>query len=91
MARLTKTQLSPILIGAQLGIALVTPFSIARRLQDYAHKVLWTATGVVVPVATAFHARSEIAQQQNLFIQGGKYSTAARCTSSRSLRAWGAH
>jgi O-antigen/teichoic acid export membrane protein len=76
VARLSKTQLSPLLIGAQLGIALVTPFSIARRLQDYAHKVLWTATGVVVPVATAFHARSEISQQQNLFIEGGKYSTA---------------
>jgi O-antigen/teichoic acid export membrane protein len=77
VARLTKTQLSPLLIGAQLGIPFVTPFSIARRLQDYAHKVLWTATGVVVPVATGFHARSEGPQQQNLFIEGGKYSTAA--------------
>jgi O-antigen/teichoic acid export membrane protein len=77
VARLTKTQLSPLLIGAFLGIHLVTPFSIARRLQDYAHKVLWTATGVVVPIATRFHAREELKQQQNLFIEGGKYSTAA--------------
>src|SRR5688500_9754944 len=76
VARLSKTQLSPLLIGAQLGFAFVTPFSIARRLQDYAHKVLWTATGVVVPVATAFHARSEVSQQKNLFIEGGKYSAA---------------
>jgi O-antigen/teichoic acid export membrane protein len=65
------------MIGAYLGIALVTPFSIARRLQDYAHKVVWTATGVVVPIATHFHARSELRQQQNLLIQGGKYSTVA--------------
>jgi len=77
MARLTKTQLSPILIGAQLGIPFVTPYSIARRLQDYAHRVLWTATGVAVPIATGFHARAEISQQQNLFIEGGKYATVA--------------
>jgi O-antigen/teichoic acid export membrane protein len=77
IARLTKTQLSPLLIGAFLGVPLVTPFSIARRLQDYAHRVLWTATGVVVPIATRFHAREETKQQQNLFIEGGKYSTAA--------------
>ena len=77
VARLSKTQLSPLLIGAQLGIPFVTPYSIARRLQDYAHRVLWTATGVVVPIATGFHARSEISQQQNLFIEGGKYATVA--------------
>ena len=77
IARLTKTQLSPILIASVAGVAQVTPFSIARRLQDYAHKVLWTATGVIVPVATGFHARSETEQQQRLFIEGGKYSASA--------------
>ena len=77
IARLTKTQLSPILIASVAGVAQVTPFSIARRLQDYAHKVLWTATGVIVPVATGFHARSESEQQQRLFIEGGKYSASA--------------
>ncbi len=77
IARLTKTQLSPVLIGSIAGVAQVTPFSIARRLQDYGHKVLWTATGVIVPVATGFHARSEVEQQQRLFIQGGKYSASA--------------
>jgi len=76
LARLTKMQLTPILIGSLLGVAFVTPYSIARRLQDYAHRVLWTATGVLVPVATAFHAKAQPEQQQKLFIEGGKYSTA---------------
>ena len=70
-----RLQLSPVMIGSILGIAMVTPFSIARRLQDYAHKVIWTATGVLVPVATGFHARSQEEQQQRLFIEGAKYST----------------
>ena len=72
VARLAKTQLSPVMIGSILGIAMVTPFSIARRLQDYAHKVIWTATGVLVPVATGFHARSQEEQQQRLFIEGSE-------------------
>ena len=76
LARLTKTQFSPLLIGSFLNVALVTPFSIARRLQDYAHKVIWTATGVLIPIATGFHARAEVAPQQRLFVEGGKYATA---------------
>lgn len=76
-SRMTKTQLAPILIGSLVGVSFVTPFSIARRLQDYAYRVLWTATGVLTPVATRFFARSQTGQQQELFIQGGKYSTAA--------------
>jgi O-antigen/teichoic acid export membrane protein len=77
VAKLTKIQAGPLMIGSLLGVALVTPFSIARRLQDYAYRVLWTATGVLTPVATGFHARSQIDQQQRLFVQGGKYSTVA--------------
>ncbi|MEQ1757828.1 MAG: oligosaccharide flippase family protein [Vicinamibacterales bacterium] len=72
-ARLTKTQLSPVLIASFLGVAMVTPLSIARRLQDYASKLLWTATGVLTPVATGFHAGGQERHQQYLFIEGGKY------------------
>lgn len=76
VASLTKTQLSPVLIGSFLGIAIVTPFSIARRLLDYAQKVIWTATGVLIPVATGFHALSQRDQEQRLLVEGGKYSAA---------------
>ena len=78
MARLTKTQLSPILIGAQLGIPFVTPLfdrtaaAGLRAQRCYGRQRAWPFRS-----RQRFHARAEISQQQNLFIEGGKYATVA--------------
>jgi len=55
---------------------MVTPFSIATRLMDYAHSILVSSTGVLTPVATAFHAEEKNHHQERLFVLGGKYCLA---------------
>jgi O-antigen/teichoic acid export membrane protein len=76
VARIATTQAGPLIIGSRLAVALVTPYSIAARLVSYAGTVLMTGTGVLTPLATALHAREKHAQQQQLFLQGGKYCLA---------------
>jgi O-antigen/teichoic acid export membrane protein len=72
VARVVTTRAGEPIIGNRLGVALVAPFTIASRLVGYANNVLISATGVLTPLATALHARGKHAQQQALFIQGGK-------------------
>jgi O-antigen/teichoic acid export membrane protein len=73
IARLGKAQWTPLMIGTVLDVAFVTPYTIARRLQDYAYATLWTATGVLTPVATDLHARDDRSRQQQFFIEGGAW------------------
>ena len=71
--RTLTTQASPLVIGARLGIGLVTPFSIATRLIGYAGALIVAGTGVLTPVATAIHAQGGTDRQRRLFVEGGKY------------------
>jgi O-antigen/teichoic acid export membrane protein len=68
--------MSPFLIGSLMGLPMVTVYSIAKRLYDYAERVVGSATGVVAPAATALHAQERHAQQRALFVEGGRYCTA---------------
>lgn len=71
-----SVRVGPIIIGACLTAALVTPYSIAMRLVGYANAILMSATGVLTPVATAFHAQESHSRQRTLFVEGGKYCMA---------------
>jgi O-antigen/teichoic acid export membrane protein len=76
VARMALPKLNPIIIGSKMSVALVTPFAIASRLQEYATSIVSSSAGVLTPVATAFHAEEKHSQQQKLFVLGGKYCLA---------------
>ena len=78
-SRTLTTQASPLVIGARLGIGLVTPFSVATRLVGYAGGLIVAGSGVLTPVATAMHAEGGVDRQRRLMVQGG------RCCLSLSL------
>ncbi len=73
IAKITRAQLSPLLIGSLLAVALITPFSVAGRLINYVAMGLAAVTGVLTPLATALHAHDRTDRQSQLFIHGGKY------------------
>lgn len=75
IARQTVGQIGPLIIGAVLSVAAVTPYSVASRLIAYAGDFLVAATGVLTPLATALHARDEAERERRLFINGGKWCT----------------
>jgi len=66
----------PTVIGHFLGVGMVTPYSIAKRLLRYVNEIIIGATGVLTPVATALHAREEHGRQRRLALTGGKYAFA---------------
>jgi O-antigen/teichoic acid export membrane protein len=69
-------QIAPTLIGARLGNAAVTTFSVARQLVVYANVFSQHATQVMTPGATGAFATNAVAKQRRLFIEGGKYAYA---------------
>ena len=71
------TRVTPLVVGGLLGVSLVAPLSIAARLIATASAILVAATGVITPIATALHAREDHERQQDLLVEGGKYSLAA--------------
>lgn len=72
-SRTLTTQASPLIVGAQLGIGAVTPYSIASRLIGYSGALIVAGTGVLTPIATALHAEGSGDRQRWLLIEGGKY------------------
>jgi O-antigen/teichoic acid export membrane protein len=79
VARTLTTQASPLIIGARLGVELVTPYNVGSRLVSYAHALMMVGTGVLTPAATALHAKEDHEQQQQLMVQGGKFCTVLSC------------
>ena len=76
LARTTRTQLSPLLIGAQLGTAMVTPYSVAARLLSLVGAAVGASVGVLTPFATVLHATGQEERQRRLFVLGGRYACA---------------
>lgn len=70
LTRMMTGQISPILIGALLGVRSVVVYSIASRLIGYVGALLGACTGVLTPVATAFHAGAEHDKQRAMFLRG---------------------
>jgi O-antigen/teichoic acid export membrane protein len=75
-ATVTRRQLSPLLIGSLLGLALVAPYSITERLIATGGSLLAAATGVLTPFATALHASDQTDRQRKLFVVGGCHTAA---------------
>lgn len=73
VTRLISSQVNPVIIGARLAPALVTPYSIATRLVGYAVSLVVSCTGVLAPVATTLHAQGSNQAQRSMFIRGGTY------------------
>jgi O-antigen/teichoic acid export membrane protein len=69
-------QIAPTLIGARLGSAAVTTFTVARQLVVYANIFSISATQVMTPGATGAYATNSVGTQKQLFIEGGKFAYA---------------
>jgi O-antigen/teichoic acid export membrane protein len=69
-------QIAPTLVGARLGNAAVTTFTVARQLVVYANIFSQNATQVMTPGATGAFATNAVAAQKQLFIEGGKFAYA---------------
>ncbi len=76
LARLSRLQLTNVVIGSVMGLATVTLYSLGRRLIEYSESAVAAATGVIVPLATTLQANGDESRQQTLFIQGGKFTSA---------------
>lgn len=74
LAQLARRALPPTLIAASLGLALVTPFSIAARLVAYAALIVAAAAGVATPLATKLHATKNWQRQQELALRGSRFA-----------------
>lgn len=72
VSRQINAQIGPLVIGALLSVAVVTPFSIAARLVSYASQFMVAATGVFTPIATGLCARDDLTRQRRMFLLGGQ-------------------
>jgi O-antigen/teichoic acid export membrane protein len=77
VAGMARSQISPVLVGATLGVPMVTPFSVVARILTTASAFVGAGTGVLIPFSTALHARDESCNQRLLFIEGSKLCVAA--------------
>jgi O-antigen/teichoic acid export membrane protein len=76
LSRLVNTQIWPQIVSNRLGSGAVTPLSMSIILIRAASAIMVAATGVLMPLATAFHAQKERESQRTLFVEGSKYCTA---------------
>jgi O-antigen/teichoic acid export membrane protein len=76
ISRLFNIQIGPQIVSNRLGSGAVTPFWTSVNLIRYAGAIMVAATGVLMPLATGFHAQQERDSQRNLFLEGSKYCTA---------------
>jgi O-antigen/teichoic acid export membrane protein len=76
LARLSRTQFGTLLLGTLLGLATVPIFAVAARLLSAVGAALTATTGVLVPLATTFHAKNETDDQRRLFLVGGRNGAA---------------
>lgn len=74
VGRMVTDQSATLIIAARLGIAHVTPFSIAQSLVRYAYLVSARSAEVFIPVAATLHAQDDGHRQQRLLLEGGRYS-----------------
>jgi O-antigen/teichoic acid export membrane protein len=75
MARMTRLQFTPLLIGSLLSPAAVTMYSIAKRLLDYTERLFASVTGILMPIAAAQQARGDHAGSETMMLRGGAAMT----------------
>jgi O-antigen/teichoic acid export membrane protein len=76
ISRLLTSQFTTLIIGARMGVSIVTPFSIASRLLGYGASLVSSSAGVLIPVAAGYDAGDEGDSQRRLFLVGGKFCLA---------------
>ncbi len=76
IARLTRLQMTTMMIGSIMGAARVTLFSNARKLVDYSERVIVSGSGTLTPLATTIHSQGDSDRQQALLTQGGRFTAA---------------
>jgi O-antigen/teichoic acid export membrane protein len=69
---LLTSQFNLLIVGARLGTAAVTPFSIANRLVSYGIQLVSTGTSVLTPVSAELHAAGHEEKQHRIFLEGGR-------------------
>lgn len=77
VASMARSQATPVVVGATLGAAFVTPLSVVTRLLLTAWGVMGAGTNVLIPLSTALHARDQDVSQRRLFLDGSKLCVAA--------------
>lgn len=75
IARMTRLQFTPLLLGSLLSPAAVTFYSIPKRLLEYTEKLFAASTGVLTPMAASLHARGDDAGQREILLRGGRIAT----------------
>ena len=76
IARLTRLQMTTMMIGSMMSVARVTLFSIARRLVDFSERIIVSGSGTLTPLATTIHSQGHSDRQQVLLTQGGRFTAA---------------
>jgi len=69
-------QIAPTLIGARLGNAAVTTFTVGRQLVTYTNIFANSATQVMAPRAIVAFATGSVATQMQLLLDGGRFAYA---------------
>ena len=72
IGRMTRELIPGIVIGRSLGSDMVTVYAVADRLPTQERSLIINATGVLLPVATEFHARDERSRQWRLMLAGAR-------------------
>ena len=96
VSRMATAQAGPVLIGAWLSVAAVTPFHIAARLVASFSSLLVAGSGVLTPLAAGLHATDRHDSQRRLVLDGGKccfalalfFAGFALCLGDAFLQLW---
>lgn len=76
LARATLPNAATFVIGASLGPAAVTVFTIPRLLVSYANWIIAAVTQVIGPRAAVLHLSSDRQGQRQLFVMSSRYAIA---------------
>lgn len=75
IARMTRIQFTPLLIGALLSPVAVTFYSIPKRLLDYTEKLFAATTGMLTPMSASLQAQGKELLQQQLILRASRVMT----------------
>ena len=71
-----RTRTDPIIIGARLSLAAITPYTIARKLADVPTSFSQQAVDALLPLSSAMQAENDSGRLQAIFLTGTRLSLA---------------
>lgn len=75
-AQMAKTHLNPLAVGAWLGPAIVTPYSLGSRLVGYSNMLLVVTVNVLTPTLASLVGQGDHYRQRRLIERSGRVCTA---------------